>query len=178
MTFWTTFILIPKLKSCILTYWHIDILTYWHIDIAKKIFLTSCWHSEQLLFWSLGSEVNKIFGPPSPSRADIRTYRAAFGQPKIGTQLKRHINSVQKILGPSEVNSCEKWNVISHLIKKSTCKYILTLITKTIGILVINAINQLIKKQTCKDIYENACKPKITCAAICETNFWTNEKLA
>ena len=52
--------------------------------------------------------MNKIFGPPSPSRADIRTYRAAFGQPKIGTQLKRHINSVQKILGPSEVNSCEK----------------------------------------------------------------------
>ena len=61
MTFWTTFILIPKLKSCI--------LTYWHIDIAKKIFLTSCWHSEQLLFWSLGSEVNTIFGS-----SDILTY--------------------------------------------------------------------------------------------------------
>ena len=74
MTFWTTFILIPKLKNCI--------LAYWHIDIAKKIFLTSCSHSEQLLFWSLGSEVNKIFGSSSSPRADIRTYRAAFGQPK------------------------------------------------------------------------------------------------
>ena len=33
MTFGTTFILIPKLKSCILTYRHIDIRTYWHTDM-------------------------------------------------------------------------------------------------------------------------------------------------
>ena len=38
-----TFILIPKLKS--------SILTYWHTDIRKYCFLTSCWHSEQLVFW-------------------------------------------------------------------------------------------------------------------------------
>ena len=34
LTFWTTFILITKLKSCILTYWHTDMLTYW--DISKS----------------------------------------------------------------------------------------------------------------------------------------------
>ena len=32
LTFWTTFILIPKLKSCILTYWQLK-LTCWHTDI-------------------------------------------------------------------------------------------------------------------------------------------------
>ena len=51
MTFGTIFILIPKLKSCILTYWHTDILTYWHVDIPIWCFLISFWHSEQLSFW-------------------------------------------------------------------------------------------------------------------------------
>ena len=45
MTFWTTFILITKLKSCILIYWHIDILTYWHIDIL------TCWHIDIRTYW-------------------------------------------------------------------------------------------------------------------------------
>ena len=52
MTFGTTFILIPKLKSCILTYRHIDIRTYWRTDIL------TCWHTDMmfsdivLTFWT------------------------------------------------------------------------------------------------------------------------------
>ena len=60
LTFWTTFILITKLKSCILTYWHIDILTCWHIDIRTY------WHTEILFsdilltFWTTFLLITKL----------------------------------------------------------------------------------------------------------------------
>ena len=60
LTFWTTFILITKLKSFILTYWHIDIQTCWHIDIRTY------WHTEILFsdilltFWTTFLLITKL----------------------------------------------------------------------------------------------------------------------
>ena len=45
LSLWTTWIFIPKLKSCILTY-----ILSWHTT-RHNDGLTSWWHSEQLSFW-------------------------------------------------------------------------------------------------------------------------------
>ena len=72
LTFWTTFVLIPKLKS-------LSVCLSFYLSVCQSvclsIFLTSCWHSEQLLFWH--ESWKKIAPPLRPL-----TYRAA-GQPLI-----------------------------------------------------------------------------------------------
>ena len=89
LTFWTTFILITKLKNCILTYWHIDIVTCWHIDIRTY------WHTEILFsdilltFWTTFLLITKL-------RIDLKFWpyhsywggHQDYGQPKTVFQVQ------------------------------------------------------------------------------------------
>ena len=54
LRFWTTFVLITKLKSLSA---FLSVCLSVFLSTCLPIFLTSCWHSEQLLFWQLSWKV-------------------------------------------------------------------------------------------------------------------------